>query len=140
MTHSQEEQSMNKEQKTVVSTVETMTAAFHKQDIENVMAAYEKGAAVMFEPGQQTSDPALVKKIFQNFFQLNPSFTYPQGHEVYIANDIALHLSPWKMQGTSSEGQSIEQSGLSIAVLRKQADGQWLLVLDNPHGQRLLEQ
>ena len=131
---------MNKEQKSVISAIETMTAAFHKQDIENVMAAYEKGAAIMFEPGQQSSDPILVKKMFQGFFQLNPSFIYPQGHEVYIANDIALHISPWKMRGTSSEGQDIEQSGLSVAVLRKQVDGQWLLVLDNPHGQLLLEQ
>ncbi|MES0883117.1 helix-turn-helix domain-containing protein [Roseibium sp. SCP14] len=36
------------------------------------------------------------------------------------------------------EGNSIKGEGLSIAVLRRQADGSWKMVIDNPHGSRLL--
>lgn len=136
--HSQETDLMNSEKQAVIDAVETMTAAFHKQDIKAVMASYEKGAAVMFEPAQQTDTTDQVKQMFQGFFQFNPQFTYPQGHEVYIANDIALHISPWVMQGTSADGQKMEQNGLSVAVLRRQANNQWQIVLDNPHGQRLM--
>jgi ketosteroid isomerase-like protein len=43
------------------------------------------------------------------------------------------------MTGTAPDGTPIRQSGLSVAVLRKQADGKWLMVFDNPFGQHLLD-
>jgi len=134
----QEEQNMSHEQSTVISTIQTMTTAFHNSDIAGVLASYEKNAAVMFEPAKQVSDPVEFKIFFEELFQLNPKFEY-SGHEVYIANDLALHIAPWTMKGNAPDGGVIEQSGLSVAVLRKQTDGNWLMVLDNPHGQRLIK-
>jgi ketosteroid isomerase-like protein len=136
MATNQEEQNMSHEQSTIISTIQTMTTAFHNSDIAGVLASYEKNAAVMFEPAKQVNDQAEVKKVFEELFQLNPKFDY-SGHEVYIANDLALHIAPWTMRGNAPDGSVIEQSGLSVAVLRKQIDGNWLMVLDNPHGQRL---
>jgi len=138
MATNQEEQNMSHEQSTVISTIQTMTTAFHNSDIAGVLASYEKNAAVMFEPAKQVSDPVEFKKFFEELFQLNPKFEY-SGHEVYIANDLALHIAPWTMKGNAPDGGVIEQSGLSVAVLRKQTDGNWLMVLDNPHGQRLIK-
>ena len=42
------------------------------------------------------------------------------------------------MTAKSPEGNEIKQNGLSIAVLRKQEDGEWLMIIDNPHGSFLL--
>lgn len=130
---------MNPEQIKALSTIETMTAAFHQKDINAVLSSYEKGAAVMFEPGSPVSDTELLKQMFQGAFQINPEFSYPKGHEVYISNDIALHIAPWVMTGTAPDGTAVSNSGLSVAVLRKQADGHWLMVLDNPNGQALMD-
>ena len=41
------------------------------------------------------------------------------------------HLS---LTGTDLEGNTVEMEGLSTDVLRRQADGIWLLVIDNPYG------
>ena len=123
----------------VLHTIQTMTSAFHKKDIKGVINSYEEDVAVMFEPGQAVSDPVIIKKMFEGAFQINPKFNYPNGHEVYIANNIALHIAPWVMTGKAPDGTSIKQSGLSVAVLRKQESGKWLMVLDNPHGQQLLD-
>lgn len=129
----------NMEEEKVIAAVETMTAAFQSKNINGVLTSYEQDAAVMFEPGKRISNPAILKQMFEGAFQLNPKFSYPKGHEVYISQDVALHIAPWAMQGTTPDGASVEQTGLSIAVLRKQKNGQWLMVLDNPHGQLLLE-
>ncbi len=134
-----EEVNMNIEEKKVLTRVATMTSAFHKKDINGVISSYEKDVAVMFEPGQAVSDPAIIKQMFEGAFQINPKFNYPNGHEVYVANNIALHIAPWVMTGKAPDGTSIKQSGLSVAVLRKQESGKWLMVLDNPHGQQLLD-
>lgn len=130
---------MNSEETNVLNTVESMTDAFNQKDIHGVLSSYETDAAVMFEPEEKISDPAVLRQMFEGAFNLNPTFSYPNGHEVYISNDIALHISPWVMKGSQPDGSKIEQSGLSVAILRKQTNGRWLLVLDNPHGQLLME-
>ncbi len=68
----------------------------------------------------------------------NPKFEFGQ-NEVIVTGDIAVHSMPWSMTGTAPDGTKVEQGGLSIAVLRRQPDGNWLMVIDNPHGQRLLD-
>lgn len=122
----------------IVSVVHTMTNAFHQADIETVMSSYESNVAIMFEPGTAISDLEQIQAIFKQWFTMKPQFTYPNGHQVFVAGDIAMHIAPWDMSATGPEGSEIKQSGLSIAVLRKQENGKWLMVLDNPHGQMLL--
>lgn len=130
----------NPDSNQALKTIEQMTKAFHNQDMDNILASYEKDAAIMFEPGSAISDTETIKQMFTGFFQINPEFSYPQGHEVYIANDIALHIAPWIMKGKMPDGTEIEKNGLSVAVLRKQKNGDWLMVLDNPNGQALMPQ
>jgi len=43
-----------------------------------------------------------------------------------------------QMKQMFAGGNEIGQSGLSIAVLRRQADGSWKMVIDNPHGSHLM--
>lgn len=131
---------MSSDKDKVANVVQVMTEAFHKKDMHNIMASYEKGAAIMFEPGVAISDPEMIEKMFEGAFQINPEFTYPNGHEVYIANDIAMHIAPWIMIGKTPDGTDIEQKGLSVAILRKQENGDWLMVLDNPNSQALMNQ
>jgi ketosteroid isomerase-like protein len=122
----------------VLATIEQMTTAFESADLERVMSAYEPGAVVVFEPGRPVSDPAILRATFSQWFALTPRFEY-SGHEVFVSADIALHIAPWRMEGTAPDGSAIEQTGLSVAVLRRQPDGRWRLVIDDPFGQHLLE-
>lgn len=123
----------------VIETVEKMTMAFHAKDMAGVLAAYEPNATVLFEPGVETKVKSEFEEKFNGFFQISPTFTYG-GHQAVVQGDIAVHFAPWTMTGTAPDGTEIKQTGLSVAVLRKQADGNWLMVIDNPHGQHLLDQ
>jgi len=129
---------MTADEKNVIAAVQRMTHAFHEGDIEGVMSSYEPRATVVFEPGEPVSDPARIRQMFQGMFPMNPRFEY-SGHEVYVAGDTATHFAPWSMTAAAPDGSAIAQRGLSVAILRRQADGRWLMVIDNPHGQRLLE-
>lgn len=131
------EQKFNDEQKKVFATIEKMVFAFQNKDIDGVLATYEDNAIVMFEPQKPVQGKETLKAIFTQFVGMNPQYTF-SGHEIYISDDIATHTAPWKMVGQLPDGTKIEQSGLSVAVLRKQSDGNWLMIQDNPHGQFLL--
>lgn len=39
------------------------------------------------------------------------------------------------MAGVAPDGSPVTGSGLSVAVLRRQTDGRWLMVIDNPFGE-----
>lgn len=134
----QEASLMDQTHHDILATVMTMTDAFHRHDLAAITATYEPLAAVAFEPGTPITDPTTREAIFRGFFVLNPHFTYG-GHEVIVAGDLALHIAPWTMTAQDATGNPIEQTGLSVAVLRRQMDGRWLMVIDNPHGQRLLQ-
>ncbi|WP_422351047.1 YybH family protein [Flagellimonas sp.] len=129
---------MNVEEEKVMQVITKMTTAFHNKDIDGIMTTYDSSAMVVFEPERPISDKRELKETFLGAFAINPKFTY-SGHEIYVTGDSAVHLAPWTMLGTAPDGTKIEQSGLSIAVLRKQEDGSWLMIFDNPHGQYLMD-
>lgn len=132
------ELNMTKDQQDVLTTIQNMTNSFQSNDIAGVMASYESKATVVFEPDAPVSDAAQLEQMFSGMAMVNPVFEYSAGHEVIVTDDIALHIAPWTMTGRSPDGQDIAQAGLSVAVLRKQRDGSWKMVIDNPHGGQLL--
>lgn len=128
---------MTPDQKDVLALIQSMTSSFEKGDIDAVMRTYEPDQSIAFQPGEPVSDSALSRQLFEQFRSVSPEFTY-SGHEVIVEGDIAVHVAPWQMTGTDPEGKPVTGAGLSIAVLRRQPDGSWKMVIDNPHGSRLL--
>ena len=129
---------MSDEDQAVIHTVEAMTRAFHEGDLEGVMARYEPSAVIVFERGSPVRDREAQRQHFSQIFRLAPRFSYA-AHEVVVCGDLATHFAPWTMTAMTPDGQQIEDRGLSVAVLRKQPDGAWLIVTDAPHGDHLVE-
>jgi ketosteroid isomerase-like protein len=53
---------------------------------------------------------------------------------VVAAGEIALVCGRWTMQATGPDGHPIQLAGHFTDVVRRQADGRWLFVIDNPYG------
>ncbi len=126
------------DQSDALDAIRNMTAAFMDGDIEGVMASYEEDAAVVFEPGDCVTGLGSIRARFEQAFAMNPRFEYAR-HDVFVAGDVATHFAPWTMTGSAPDGTAISQSGLSVAVLRRQSEGGWKIVFDNPHGSALLQ-
>lgn len=122
----------------VLATVRTMTDHFHAADIEGVMGSYENAPVIAFEPGAPVGDREVIRSMFEGAFAACPRFTYDR-HDVLVAGDLALHVAPWTMSATAADGQALTEQGLSIAVLRRQPEGNWKIVIDNPHGNAVPE-
>jgi ketosteroid isomerase-like protein len=122
----------------VLSTIEAMTCAFNRGDIDAIMHTYESGAVVLGEPGAPVRGDAPLRAMFAGFIAAKAHFSFDD-HEVIASDDIALHLTPWQMTGVAPDGTPITGEGLSLAVLRRQPDGRWLMVIDNPFGDAILQ-
>jgi len=123
----------------ILSTIDAMTNAFHKGDIDGILRTYEPGAVVVGKPGMPVSGTPALRAMFAGFIAAKAHFTF-LGHEVIQAEDVALHLTPWRMAGIAPDGTAVAASGLSVAVLRRQPGGDWLMVIDDPFGDALLNQ
>ena len=126
------------EQRNVMKTILKMTSSFTNKDIDGVMETYESNSTIIFEPGMPVTDRKTQRELFMSFIDMSPEFLYGD-HEVFVNNDIAIHLTPWSMIGKVQGGSEVKLGGLSIAVLRKQSDGEWLMIFDDPYGSNLLD-
>jgi ketosteroid isomerase-like protein len=58
----------------------------------------------------------------------------PRHQKTIRSPDIALRFSQWRLAGADPNGNAVELAGQTTAVVRRQADGCWLLAVDNPYG------
>lgn len=130
---------MDTDQQRILETILRMGQNYNAGNISAVMTAYEAEPLVRFMPGISAQGGDAVRQAFQLSLAVTPVFSFGR-HDVLVAGDIALHLTPWTMKATGPDGSPVSQDGLSIAVLRRQSDGAWRMVIDNPHGQTLWEQ
>ena len=118
--------------------IEANNAAVATGDIEAILATFETNAVLISQPGMQAEGKAALRGAFMHFTAMAPKITVTS-HEIIQAGDIAVHQSTWKMSAKAPDGNNFEQTGFSTVVLRKQSDGRWLMVIDNPFGDGLLQ-
>ncbi|MCX7565834.1 SgcJ/EcaC family oxidoreductase [Sulfitobacter sp. F26169L] len=121
------------------ATINANNAAVAAGDMDAILATFEENAVLVGQPGSIAKGTQALREAFHGFVAINPQINVT-AHDIIQADDIALHSSTWKMTGQTPDGSPVEQSGFSVVVLRKQADGRWLMVIDNPFGDHLVKQ
>ena len=107
--------------------------AISEGNIEAALDLYEPDATFAPEVGKSVQGTAAVREVLNGFMAMKPtlSVTVPN---VYQSGDIAILVSNWPMKGTDPDGNPVEESGKGTEVVRRQADGTWKFIIDNPHG------
>jgi uncharacterized protein (TIGR02246 family) len=107
-------------------------AALSSGDIDGALALYEPNATFVPQPGQVVSGPE-IKEAIDAFIALKPSLQI-EVTSVTQAGDLAAMTSKWTLDGTSPDGTAVKMTGRGVEVVRRQADGSWRFVIDNPYG------
>ena len=123
---------------TPIDTVNLLADALNRGDLEAALELYEPNAVLVAQPGQLARGSAQVRTALGGFIGLKPTLR-SQTQNVVEADDIALYMGRWTLQGTDPSGNAITIGGESSDVLRRQQDGRWLIAVDNPWGTQILE-
>jgi uncharacterized protein (TIGR02246 family) len=102
-------------------------------DVEGAIALYEPRAAFSPQPGQTVTGLAAIRDALEGFTALKPRLEGTV-ERVVETGDVALVLNRWTLEGTAPDDQPVSMAGLSADVLRRQPDGSWLVLIDDPWG------
>ncbi|HKS51134.1 MAG TPA: SgcJ/EcaC family oxidoreductase [Pseudonocardiaceae bacterium] len=111
-------------------TVKAAEAAINAGDLEAMVSLYER-EALFISSGQVAAGLEAIRETIAGFLATKPSFELNVA-SLHQAGDLALEYYEWKLEGTDPDGKPMVLSGTGSAVLRRQADGRWLYVIDNP--------
>ena len=123
---------------TPVDVVNQLIEAITTGDLERAVAAYEPGASLVVQPGEVVTGAEALREALSRFIALKPTMA-TEAHQLIQSGDIAQYISHWSLKGRDPDGKEIQMKGTSSDILRRQADGRWLIVLDNPWGAALLD-
>ena len=119
--------------------VELLDAAFNQGDLEAVLGFYEEGAAVIAaEPIRLIRGATELRGFFELAMRIG-MIAKQLKTRVIETEGVALFLSRWSLAPKNPDSKQPAQTFHATSVFRKQADGSWKLLIDNPLGPLLLD-
>jgi len=120
-----------------IDTVNRLTDAINRGDLEGAAKWYESSAVMVVQPGKLARGSIQLREALAGFIALKPTLR-SEAQEVIEAGDVALYMGRWSLRGTDPAGKPLVMAGESADILRRQEDGRWLIALDNPWGAQIL--
>lgn len=106
--------------------------AFNLGDVEALIALYEPNAVLVVD-GQDVIGRESIRKALQNLLPGRGLMTLETRAVVVSQQGLAVLHGSWVIEPPAGMGAELGTRGLSTEVVRKQQDGIWLFVIDNPY-------
>jgi len=103
--------------------------AFNRHDVESIVALYEPGAVLAGADGPIEGTDA-IRERYRHALARQPTITV-ETLGVYRVGDLAMLHGKWILRETTPTGHSVRE-GRNTETARRQPDGRWLFVIDNP--------
>lgn len=106
--------------------------AFNAGDIDSLVALYESNAVLVVN-GQPVVGQELIRNAYESFLARRPRMALKTRSAVMFDDSLAVLHGDWVLQPAPNDELGKTTRGLSTEVVRRQADGSWRFVIDNPH-------
>ena len=103
-------------------------------DVDALMSLYEPDAVFQPQPGVSLRGPSEIRPAIAQLAALHPRISSHEEPDVVVVGDLALVSNEWTMTAQAPDGTHVEQRGVSADLLRRQPDGSWLVLIDQPRG------
>ena len=100
--------------------------AFNSGNVEDIVALYEPGA-VLVSGGEAITGGQGLRHAYSAFVASGARMTLETRAVIESGEGLAVLHGAWSLGAPSGT------QGLSTEVVRRQPDGSWLFVIDNPH-------
>jgi uncharacterized protein (TIGR02246 family) len=105
--------------------------AFNAGDVDATITCYEPEGCFVSKSGRVARGAAELREVYRITFANKPEMKFDIRKGIPAGDDLALVIVSWT---SLSLGAAKVLSGTATDIVRRQADGTWKLVLDNPYG------
>jgi uncharacterized protein (TIGR02246 family) len=102
-------------------------------DVDAALALYAEDACYVSSDGSTARGHAEIRAVLEDLVALRATLDC-YDIDVVENGDTAVLRARWSFAGIERDGTAFETRGRSVEVVRRQADGCWLFVIDLPHG------
>jgi uncharacterized protein (TIGR02246 family) len=109
--------------------------ALNSRDLEAAVALYEPNASFVLASGEVITGRDAIREALKGFLAFN-DIRFTRGISVTQSGDgsLAMLRAAWAATAPEPDGKPVTVTGSNVEVVRRQADGTWLFVIDNPRG------
>ena len=113
--------------------LEAIVDGINTGNLDALMPLYESEAAFATQPGSLAHGAPGVREALAGFISMKGELDL-QVTRVLEVGDLALVTGIWSFDGTGADGEPVRLKARNADVLRRQTDGTWRFVIDNPWG------
>jgi uncharacterized protein (TIGR02246 family) len=119
--------------KTPAEVDELFGAYVNAANLDGMVAMYEPGATFVAPDGNLRIGHAAIRDELAGFAAASPNIDMGAIRAVRIAEDLAVLHHDWVATLQDADGNVAQVGGKATEVVRKQADGTWRFLLDDPN-------
>jgi uncharacterized protein (TIGR02246 family) len=101
-------------------------------DLEALVQLYEPGCRLVRRDGSVVAGHPEIRLVLGRLLGMKPAFSLRVVKVVETGDDLALVYNDWSLVMARLDGTRIETSGKAVEVVRRQPDGSWRFVIDDP--------
>jgi uncharacterized protein (TIGR02246 family) len=101
-------------------------------DANALVALYEKDASLVSPDGTIARGTEAIRKAMERLAAMRATLTIDIKRVVALGDDLAAVYNDWTFTGKRPDGSAMETAGKALEVMRRQRDGTWLILFDDP--------
>ena len=117
----------------IESTHELFMRFVKEGNLDGLVDLYEPDAVFVGREGKAISGSSAIRELYQGLFSITSEFQIHPSIATLYAGDVALDIGDWQYTGKAPDGSEVSDGGRSYVVVRRQSDGTWKIVIDNPY-------
>jgi uncharacterized protein (TIGR02246 family) len=113
--------------------LESIVTGINAGNLDSLLPLYEGDAAFAAQPGSLAHGAPGIRDALTGFISMNGTLDLDVTRVLEV-DDLALVIGVWSFDGTGPDGEPVRLEAKNADVLRRQPDGTWRFVIDNPWG------
>jgi len=101
-------------------------------DLDALMTLYEPTCSLVRRDGGVARGHVEIRAVLGRLVGMQAKMSTEIVKVVQAGEDLALVYNDWRMSARGPDGHPIEAAGKAIEVVRRQPDGTWRFILDDP--------
>ena len=102
-------------------------------DLEGVVALYEPDATLVTADAGTLVGHAAIRGYFEGMIGMQGEIDMGEYRVVPLDDGLAVMSHDWRANVASPDGQRMVLTGKATEVARRQPDGRWLFIFDDPN-------